>query len=308
MAGLSRAAGKRLTIAGVLVVAAVVCATGGADAVLRVCGLGKLAGANEQYLTGSFDRAVRLFGVLSAAKVALAVVKGTQVGVGVGIQVGDVVQAAYDFVDIAWRTVLVSGVVLLGTRFLLHAAGLVDHWLLAGACVAGLAALLLAWYGRRLARAGTIARDLAALLVVCAVVAYVALPVSVATGAWLSRHTTARSLSDAEEGFTRLSTELSSAEGQGAGLLSQLTDAAGRIAAVAGYLTRSAGQLSVATFRLVAAYVFDCLVFPLALLAVLLFGARAGGRYVLARLRECTFLGDIEAVFERSLARVSPPR
>ena len=308
MAGMSRRSVTRLVTAGLLLAAALLCVTGGADAVFRVCGLGRLTRANEQYLTRSFDRTVRTFGVLSAAKVTLALVKSTEVGVGFGVRVGDVAQAAYDYVDIAWRTVLAAGVVLLGTRYLLQAAGLVDHWLLAAAFAAGLAGVLLVWYGHRLAGLGSAARDLAVLLGACAAALYIALPVSVGAGAWLSHRTTAESLAEAEGGFAQLTADLSATQESDTGLWSKLTDAAERVKAVAAWLGDSARQLSVSTLRLVAAYVFDCLVFPLALLAVLLLGARAGGRYMMARLQARSFLRDIEAAFERSLARLSPPR
>ena len=65
-------------------------------------------------------------------------------GVGFGVQLGDVVQAAYDYVNIAWQTVLAGGVFLLGTLFLLQAVDIVDGWVAGAACLSVCLGLCLA--------------------------------------------------------------------------------------------------------------------------------------------------------------------
>lgn len=105
--------------------------SGIADLGLNAAGLGKLRTSNDRYLRSSFDKTLKTFAVLSAVKVGLAIVQGSDVGIGFNLEVGDVVQSAYDYVDVAWRTVLGSAAVLLGTRYLLQAADLAAPWFLA---------------------------------------------------------------------------------------------------------------------------------------------------------------------------------
>ncbi len=87
-----------LLIAGTLLTA-----LGFTDRLLGICGLDRLSEKNEAYLESSQERTLQTFAVLSTIKVGLAVVEGTEIGVGFGLEIGDVVQAAYDYVDIAWR-------------------------------------------------------------------------------------------------------------------------------------------------------------------------------------------------------------
>ena len=95
-----------------------------------VTGLNTVSRSNEAYLEDSFNRSISTFVVLSVIKAGLAVLEGTEISLGIGIEVGNIVQAAYDYVDLAWRTVLLSSVVLLGTQYILQTSGLVDQWLL----------------------------------------------------------------------------------------------------------------------------------------------------------------------------------
>jgi len=133
IAGIPR---KRLLIVILLIGGIVLTAFGFTERLLGTCGLDRLTSKNDAYLEASFERSLRTFAVLSTIKVGLAIVEGTEIGVGFGLEVGDVVQAAYDSVDIAWRTVLAGGVILLGTRTLLEAASLANHWLLAATLAA----------------------------------------------------------------------------------------------------------------------------------------------------------------------------
>ena len=86
---------------------------------------------NHRYLDESYDRALEGFLVLSAVKSGLAVIEGSEVGIGFSLEVGDLVQSVYDYVNIAWKTVLAGGTILLITRLALDGVTLVDHWVLA---------------------------------------------------------------------------------------------------------------------------------------------------------------------------------
>ena len=47
-----------------------------------------------------------------------------------GHQVGDLVQSVYDYVNIAWKTVLAGGTILLMTRLALDGGTMADHWVM----------------------------------------------------------------------------------------------------------------------------------------------------------------------------------
>ena len=108
----------------------VLAASGMLDQGLAKIGLGDLARVNHRYLEASYDDALEGFLVLSAVKSGLAVVEGSQVGIGFSFQVGDLVQSVYDYVNIAWKTVLAGGTILLMTRLALDGVTMADHWVM----------------------------------------------------------------------------------------------------------------------------------------------------------------------------------
>jgi hypothetical protein len=89
----------------------------------------------------ALEKNIVVFAGISAIKAAVALVEGSSVGVGFDLEVGDLVQPAYDYIDFVWRlflyTILIltfykqlfdsgilgTGLVLLGAGALLWAAG-----------------------------------------------------------------------------------------------------------------------------------------------------------------------------------------
>jgi len=272
----------RLIIAILLMVALLLTVVGLTDRFLGTCGLDRLASKNEAYLESAFQRSLRTFAVLSTIKVGLAVVEGSEIGVGFGLQVGDVVQAAYDYVDIAWRTVLAGGILLLGTRILLEAAALLAPWLLAVTFAAF--ALIIVTQGTppRLPRAHRTLRQVAVFMTVLTTACCLLLPLSIAGGAWLSSRITAPSAEEAESGLSGLKEDLF-VEDQttDAGLTAKWTQMKDRLDHTASYLKEKASVLVVWILKLIAAYLFDCLVFPLVLFVLLVWCAKviAGGLF-----------------------------
>jgi hypothetical protein len=266
---------RRLLIVILLLGGIVLTSLGLTDRLLGTCGLDRLTSKNEEYLESSLKRSLRTFAVLSTIKVGLAVVEGTEIGFGFGLEVGDVVQAAYDYVDIAWRTVLAGGVILLGTRILLETASLLDHWLLATALAA--LALMMVTQGVRSRRPRThrTLREIALFVTVLAAACYIILPLSIAGGAYLSSKITAPSIEAAESGISALTEELfpddQTADG---GLLSRWNQTKDQLNDMAGYLKEKASELIVWILKLIAGYLFDCLVFPLALFVLLFWFTR----------------------------------
>jgi len=92
----------------------------------------------------SLERDQATFLVITAIKATLAVIEGSEVGVGFELEIGDVVQPAYDYVDFFWEMFLYAflilgsykllmetgllglGIVLIGIGFVLLAASLVS--------------------------------------------------------------------------------------------------------------------------------------------------------------------------------------
>ncbi len=208
-------------------------------------------------------------------------VEGTEVGVGFGLEIGDVVQAAYDYVDIAWRTVLAGGILLLGTRTLLEAAALVNHWLLAITLAA--VALMVITQGAppRFPRTHRVLRHVGLFMTVLTTACYLIFPLSIAGGAYLSSKITAPSIEEAESGLTALTEELfPESENQTAdsGLRSKWAQTKERINQMASFLKEKTSQLVVQILKLIAGYLFDCLVFPLGLFFLLFWFTRVVAR------------------------------
>ena len=102
-------------IAFLLFVGIIFAVTGHIDRFLGSFGLAKINQLNEHYLEESFDKAFRGFLVLSAIKSGVAVLEGSEVGLGFNLEVGDIVQSIFDYVDTAWKTTLAAATVL-GSR------------------------------------------------------------------------------------------------------------------------------------------------------------------------------------------------
>jgi len=276
IAGISR---RRLLAVILLIAAILLSAVGLTERFLGACGLDRLTEKNDAYLESSFERSLRTFAVLSTIKVGLAVVEGTEIGVGFGLQVGDVVQAAYDYVDIAWRTVLAGCVILLGTRTLLEAASLANHWLLAITLAAFALMVITQGAPARFPRTHGALRQVGLFMTVLTTACYLILPLSIAGGAYLSSKITAHSIEEAESGLSALTEELFS-EDQTAdgGLGSKWTQIKDRLNHMASYLKEKAAELTVWILKLIAGYLFDCLVFPLGLFVLLVWFTRVTAR------------------------------
>lgn len=264
----------RWILAVLLVIGLVLSATGLSDRGLHAAGLTPLPEKNSEYLERAFDQSLRLFAVLSVVKVALAVVEGSEVGVGFGLELGDLVQSVYDHVNIAWKTVLIAGVVLQVLNFLLETASFVDQWLLSLAFLLGLASLFISegfaprhWF-RNLLSDGTM------LFTVIAVTLYVVLPLTVGGARMLSQTITAPSLEKAEKGISQFERELKDQELDKVGSVSK------KVEFLRSLITDKAKSLMTFLFTIIAVYVFDCVLFPLLIFFLLYRGTNLGVRYL----------------------------
>ena len=270
---------RRLLIVTLLIAGTLLTALGFTDRLLGICGLDRLSEKNEAYLESSQERTLQTFAVLSTIKVGLAVVEGTEIGVGFGLEIGDVVQAAYDYVDIAWRTVLAAGVILLGTTLLLETASLLNHWLLVLALVTVTLTVVTHGSPPRLPRTHRTLRELALFMTVLTTVFYLILPLSVSGGAYLSRKITAPLIEEAESGLSSLREELFSEDHTtDDGILSRWNRTKEQLNQMGSYLKEKASELVVWILKLIAGYLFDCLFFPLALFLLLVWFTKLTAR------------------------------
>lgn len=249
-------------------------ALGWTDRALLACGLTPLPKQNEVYLEKAFDQSLRLFALLSVVKVTLAVVEGSEVGVGFGLELGDLVQSVYDHVDIAWKTVLAAGVILQCLRFFLQAASHLGPWLLAFAFGFGLVSL---WLGPLFAKRNwfrNVQSDATMFFTVGAVLLYIALPLSINGARQLSGAITAPSLSKAEQGVSQFERDLKAMEMDKIGSISK------KVEAFKTLITQKAKDLMTFLFTIIAVYIFDCVLFPLLLFFLLYRGSQALVRYL----------------------------
>lgn len=117
------------------------------DQVARYSGQEFLSNEAESLVDDSLAKNQQAFLVLSGIKAALALVEGSSVGVGFSLQVGDVVQPAYDYVHFFWLVFLV-GFVIMGAYKILLETGMLELGLMlagVGLLVAGIGALKSSW-------------------------------------------------------------------------------------------------------------------------------------------------------------------
>ena len=298
----------------------VLAATGWADRGLDCIGLERLSRTNHSYLDESYDRALEGFLVLSAVKSGLAVIEGSEVGIGFSFEVGDLVQSVYDYVNIAWKTVLAGGTILLITRLALDGVTLVDHWVLT---LAFFQLLLVAAVQGLFPRRRAIVRILKSFTATCGfvvVLLYLILPLAVLGASWLSDALTRPLIQDSYRTFNQVSRtfldgDTPSDTGEASGDASELQSAKGlreqyghlkkRLQELEAYLGAKAKSLAGTTFQLIAGYLFDCVIFPLAFAAVLIFFLKGMPGYLVQMERDRRMVRSLKEATEQRPAQ--PP-
>ncbi|MGD8396752.1 MAG: hypothetical protein PVF43_14880 [Candidatus Eiseniibacteriota bacterium] len=289
------------TLAGLLLLTLSVLAFAGTtDPWMHRLGPGRLEAANQAYLTASFNKAVAGFGVMSPLKAGLDIIEGSRVGASLGVtaqlEIGDLVQPAYDYVDIAWRTLLVGSATLLGIRYLLQATGLVDSLVLGFALLVAALVFFVRWLAPRWTQGRAVLRDVLSVSIVGVVAIYYLLPASVLGASYLSRIITAPAIEEAEQGFQQTREQLFPEEESAGGWGGRLKQLQERVERTADYLKVRAGDVVVWTVKLITGYVFDCIVFPLTLFLVLLWLTRSIMRYAFQRSFQRSFGEEMERV------------
>ncbi len=260
-----------------LLTTTVLAATGIVDQGLGWCGLNYLSRSNDDYLDGAFDSALAGFLVLSGIKSGLAIVEDSSVGVGVNIQLGDIVQPVYDYVDIAWKAAMAGAAIITVMKLALQGLTLIDHWALTLLLACGAVWCLSKWLLPERVGLSSVLKNANRFTAALCVGLYLLLPLTVAGAAFISRHITAPLLKDAQSELELLGDELSPEslyhrffpEGKGddelasfnlKGKIEKLGQGAKDLAA---WLKLKTGHIAALTLKLIAAYLFDCILFPL---------------------------------------------
>jgi hypothetical protein len=231
--------------------------------------LGKTAldDRNAAYLDQTLDRALAGFATLSVIKAGLDIIEGSSVGASFGmsaeIEVGDIVQPVYDYVDIAWKTLMGSCLILLSIKFLLQTADFLSIYVLSATLLIGLMYLAQYFYFQRFKRIGYFLGSCGLTSLWLAIIVYYALPLAIMGSSKLSTHITEPSIMEAQTGFEQARSEFFSDKSFGdkgwIGTARQLEE---KIKSLAVTIETSSRLWMTWALKLIAGYVFDCLVFP----------------------------------------------
>lgn len=286
---------KRAVILILLLAALVLAAGEVVDRGLGWCGLSHLERVNGQYLDSAFDSALAGFLILSGIKSGLSIVEGSSVGIGVNVQLGDVVQPVYDYVDIAWRAAMAGASVVVVMQLALQGLAMVDHWALFMLLLIWVTWLLGIWIFPSAQSAHRILKAGIRFSVALCLVLYLLLPLTITGASAVSQRITKPLLESSQAEFKSVGEELSPEglhrrffpEGEEADELSAF-DLKGKISkmsdgvkALAAYLKLETERLAAATLKFIAAYLFDCILFPLFFGLILMTMLKSGVRYLL---------------------------
>jgi hypothetical protein len=223
------------------------------------------------YVEHNIEQSLATFGVLSTLKIGLAIIEGSEVGIGFGIEVGDVVQAAYDYVDIAWRVILAAGVILIGTQYALEASALIDQWSMVFCCISLLGAFAASWWMSGWYKITRMLWMASLFFAVMTAAFYLIFPLSINGGAYLSNQITAPSIQKAQAGISEISNSLFPKTNPNTDeTVSKWVQTKEQLNRLVDILKEKTSELVLSILKLIAGYLFDCLVFPIGLFLLLL--------------------------------------
>ncbi len=245
---------------------------------------------------------------MSGIKAGLAVIEGSTAGVSAGmsakLQVGDVVQSVYDYVDIAWRTLLTGCIAILAIQYLLEAVAVVDGYIFATTCLVFGLVLGLRWWARSWTRTRRIVKDMFSFFLIFLIAAYYILPVSVWSASRLSDIITRPSVEEAQKGFSQTRAILFQDDTvQSEGFIANMRNIPERIGQIATYIKTRSSQMAVWTVKLITGYIFDCIVFPLLIFTLLLWLTRGALRYVLQKNFQTSLHDELKTLLVRPRLR-----
>jgi hypothetical protein len=283
---------KRWIMIVALVVGTGLTAAGVTDRALDLMGTRYLTRANAAYLDDAFDKSLTGFLLLSSIKSGLAVVEGSQVGIGFNLEIGDIVQPVYDYVDIAWKAALAGGSIIIGMQLALKSLALVDQWVLTGLLLLVTAYLLCRWLWPRRSGLHRGLREALRFTITLSVACYLLLPLSVTGAAALSRCITRPMIDKSHEELRQIEREIIPQKGDqsalsdlaeqglaGSSLKEKISEVRAGIRMLISVLKTETNHIATLALKLIAAYVFDCILFPLFFGLILITMIKGGVHY-----------------------------
>ena len=307
---------KKSAVILLLVFGVVIAALGYIDKPIQWLGMGKISKDNEAYLKDSFDKSVTGFLVLSGIKSGLAVIEGSEIGVGFNLEVGDVVQSIYDYVDIAWQTALLGGTVILLTLLLLRSAEMIDHWSLALLLFSVFASYGINWLAPRFARTSRLIRETIFYLIVFTATLYLIVPFSITGAAYLSEKITRPIIEESHKNFDNIKEDFSleninqrlfvdeknKKEGSWISefnLKAKWNRINERIKQVSNYFKDKTKNIAIWTIQLIAGYLFDSIVFPVTFFILLFVVTKSILLYIFEDRKRQSVKEDIAAIVNK---------
>lgn len=292
---------KRLCAVSLCVIMALLAFNGWLTPVTQRLGTGALHRQNDEYLNKTFNKALVGFGIMSGVKAGLAIIEGSTAGVSAGatvnLQIGDAVQSVYDYVDIAWRTLLTGCITILSIQYLLRAADLASGYVLGFMLIILGASLVLRWWGKRFIRARDVLRDILSVSIVASLAIFYILPLSVWGASHLSRIITQPQIEEAQSGFQETKETLFPEDAESSdGFFSRMKQMPERVQQIATYLKDKSARMATWTIKLIAGYIFDCIVFPITLFVLLLWLTRSVMKYIFHKNIQSSLREDIERI------------
>ena len=280
---------------------AVVAFSGRLEPVIQRLGTGALNNHNDVYLNTTFNKALAGFGVMSGIKAGLAVIEGSSAGVSAGatvnLQVGDAVQSVYDYVDIAWRTLLTGCITILSMQYLLKAADLANGFLLGCMFILLGANLLFRQRPARFIVFRGVLRYLLSISIAVTLAILFILPLSIWGASHLSRMITQPQIEEAQSGFKETQEAFfPDNDTESGGFFSTLKNMPERIQQTAISLKQNSTKMATWSIKLIAGYVFDCIVFPLTSFILLLWLTRSIVQYGFQTNLSSSLREDIEKI------------
>ena len=304
----------RVALIALLAVGIVTAAAGVLEVPIKKVGLGQVSVANDDYLRRSLDKAVTGFLVLSGIKTGLAVIEGSEVGIGFNLELGDLVQSVYDYVDIAWKTALAGGTVILLTRLALKAVGLVDHWCLAFALLAVSMMLIARWFFSERSRIYRIMRETTFFTVVFTCVFYLVFPFAIAGAAFLSEKITDPLIQESHRSFESIKDEFTIEQisrrlfpeevkedeswFSNLDVKKKLEKTGEHVKKQTEYFKEKSKRIAVWTLQLIAGYLFDSIVFPVTFFILLFVVTKAALLYMFEERKQQSLKQDVAALVE----------
>ncbi len=246
-----------------------------ADKALQVAGAQKIVTDNDAYLQESLNKSGGAFVSLSAIKAGVAVVEGSTVGIEAGVtadvQVGDAVQSIFDFIDMAWKITFFSSMTLFIVQICLQQITALGPLTMLIAFLSGAVVLAIQnWKPKALIASGVF-RRICWFFLLCAAGIYAVLPITVGAARMLSTKITRPVIEEGVAAFAELQAETSS-DSMNARLfpdgekLKDKVDLKRKLNEIATWCKSLTRSLFDKGIRFCAGFLFDCLIFPGALL------------------------------------------